>query len=44
MYDGILFGNGMSINLISQLRKYVPEEKQYLLNLDSFIKRALHDI
>ena len=38
VYDGILFGNGMSINLLSQLKKGVPEEKQYLLNLDSFIK------
>lgn len=37
-YDGILFGNGLSINLIGQLKKYVPVEKQYLLNLDSFIK------
>ena len=38
VYDGILFGNGMSINLLSQLKKGVPEGKQYLLNLDSFIK------
>ena len=38
VYDGILFGNGMSINLLSQLKKYVPQEKQYLLNLDNFIK------
>lgn len=38
VYDGILFGNGMSINLLSQLKKCVPEGKQYLLNLDSFIK------
>ena len=41
-YDGILFGNGMSINLISQLKKYVPVEKQYLLNIDSFIKNWIN--
>ena len=37
-YDGIIFGNGMSINLISQIKPYVPVEKQYLLELDNFIK------
>lgn len=37
-YDGILFGNGMSINLINQVMNYVPVEKQYLLKIDSFIE------
>jgi len=37
-YDGILFGNGMSINLINQLMRCVPPEKKYLLKVDDFIK------
>ena len=37
-YDGILFGNGLSINLLNQLKQYVPLEKQYLLLLDDFIR------
>ncbi len=37
-YDGILFGNGLSINLLNQLKPYVPVEKRYLLNIDEFVK------
>ena len=37
-YDGLLFGNGMTLNLIEQLRKYIPEEKRYLLSIDEFMK------
>ncbi len=37
-YDGLLFGNGMSLNLLQQLRKYIPVGKQYLLDVNSFLK------
>lgn len=37
-YDGIMFGNGMSLNLLQQLRGYIPTDKQYLLDIDDFLK------
>ena len=37
-YDGMLFGNGLSINLISQLQPLIKSDKHYLLNIDSFLK------
>lgn len=41
-YDGILFGNGLTLNLLYQLKQEVPEEKQYLLNIDDFLKAWLN--
>ncbi len=37
-FDGFLFGNGFSINLLSQLKTFIPQDKQYLLSIDSFLK------
>lgn len=37
-FDGFLFGNGLSINLLSQINSFIDDEKKYLLNFDKFIK------
>ncbi len=37
-YDGVIFGNGMSLNLLQQLKKLVPKNKQYLLDINDFLK------
>ena len=37
MFDGILFGNGMTINLLEQLKDNIPHKKQYLLKMDTFL-------
>lgn len=36
-YDGFLFGNGLTLNLLYQLKEEVPKERQYLLNVDDFL-------
>lgn len=40
-YDGFLYGNGLTINLLFQLRQYIPQEKQYLLSIDDFLKMLI---
>ena len=42
-FDAILFGNGMTLNLFYQLREYIKAEKQYLLDIDSFLKYLIED-
>lgn len=37
-YEGVMFGNGMSLNLLQQLKGLVPEDKQYLLDINDFLK------
>lgn len=37
-YDGVMFGNGMSLNLLQQLKPLVPKDKQYLLDVNEFLK------
>jgi hypothetical protein len=37
-YDGLIFGNGLTLNLLFQIREKVPEEKRYLLSIDEFMK------
>jgi hypothetical protein len=37
-YDGMLFGNGLLINLVAQLQPLIKSEKYYLLNIDDFLK------
>lgn len=37
-YDGVMFGNGMSLNLLQQLKSFVPKDKQYLLDINDFLK------
>lgn len=40
-YDGFLYGNGLTINLLFQLKQYIPQEKQYLLNIDGFLQKLV---
>ena len=35
-YNGVIFGNGMSLNLLQQLKSLVPKDKQYLLDINVF--------
>lgn len=37
-YDGFLFGNGLTINLLNQLANHIPSKKRYLLNIDDFLR------
>lgn len=37
-YDGLLFGNGLSLNLIKQIEPFIKEEKRYILNIDTFLQ------
>lgn len=39
-YDGIIFGNGMTLNLFNQLKVHIPKEKQYLFSIDEFLKNS----
>lgn len=41
-YDGFLFGNGLSLNLLNQLMTCVPSEKYYLMSVDSFLKALIN--
>lgn len=38
-YDGIMFGNGLTLNMLNQIKKFVPREKRYLLNINEFLKQ-----
>jgi hypothetical protein len=40
-FDAILFGNGMTLNLLKQLKPYICEEKRYLLNINDFLKKMI---
>lgn len=42
-YDLFLFGNGLTINLLNQLKPFIPIEKHYLLNIDSFLITYIND-
>lgn len=42
-YDGFLFGNGLSINLLYQIKDCIPQEKHYLLNIDDFLLSFIHN-
>ncbi len=33
-YDGIMFCNGLTINLLQQLKPLIPKNKKYLLSID----------
>lgn len=37
-YDGVVFGNGMTLCLLQQLKGLVPKDKQYLLDINEFLK------
>jgi len=37
-YDGFIYGNGLSLNLLQQLKPLVNKRKQYILNVDDFFK------
>ncbi|MGL6057707.1 MAG: hypothetical protein ACRC17_05275 [Culicoidibacterales bacterium] len=38
MYDGFLYGNGLTLNLLNQLKNEIPTEKHYLLDVDQFFR------
>lgn len=38
MYDGFLYGNGLTLNLLNQLKSEIPIEKHYLLDVDQFFR------
>ena len=37
-YDGFIYGNGLSLNLLHHLKPLIDTKKQYLLNIDDFLK------
>ena len=37
-YDGLIFGNGMSLNMLQQLKSLVSKDKQYLFDINDFLK------
>ena len=42
-YDGIMFGNGMTLNLLLQLKAFIPQNKRYLLDINDFLKSWVED-
>lgn len=36
-YNGIMFGNGLTLNLLNQIKEFIPHEKRYLLNINDFL-------
>lgn len=41
-YDSILFGNGLTINLLNQLKPFIPPEYSYLLTFDGFMSAFIN--
>lgn len=42
-YDALLFGNGLTLNLLSQIKQKIPPDKHYLLSFDMFMHTFLSD-
>lgn len=42
-YDGIIYGNGLTLNLIAQLKLLINQNKWYLLNIDDFLKAFINN-
>lgn len=42
-YDAMIFGNGLTLNLLSQLKAYIPLEKHYLLAFDTFMASFINE-
>lgn len=42
-YDGIIFGNGASKNLLDKITYLFPQDKQYLLNIDEFLHYLIQE-
>lgn len=40
-FDGVIFGNGMTLNLFDQLKVHIPKEKQYLFSIDEFLRKFI---
>lgn len=40
-FDGLIFGNGMTINLINQLKEKVDRKYLYLFNIDEFLMKLI---
>ena len=42
-YDAMIFGNGLTLNLLSQLKAYIPLENHYLLAFDTFMASFINE-
>lgn len=42
-YDALLFGNGLTLNLLYQLKPYIPENKHYLFSINTFLQHWIND-
>ena len=42
-YDALLFGNGLTLNLLGQIKRKIPSDKHYLLSFDMFMHAFLSD-
>ena len=42
-YDGLIYGNGLTLNLFSQLKTFIDKDKHYLLNIDDFILKLIEN-
>ena len=38
-YDALLFGNGLTLNLLYQLKPYVPPNKHYLFSINTLLQK-----
>ena len=41
-YDALLFGNGLTLNLLYQLKPYIPENKHYLFFINTFLQHWIN--
>lgn len=41
-YDALLFGNGLTLNLLYQLKPYIPEDKHYLFSTNAFLQHWIN--
>lgn len=41
-YDALLFGNGLTLNLLYQLKPYIPENKHYLFSINTFLQHWIN--
>lgn len=41
-YDALLFGNGLTLNLLYQLKPYVPQNKHYLFSINTLLQKWIN--
>lgn len=37
-YDALLYGNGLTLHCLNQIKQYIPNNKQYLLNINNYMQ------